>query len=394
MVGVEPNEQWMKEALALAERGRGWVEPNPMVGAVVVRGGAMVGRGWHGRFGGPHAEINALDDAGPDAISNASDLTMVVTLEPCAHTGKTPPCTDALIRAGVPRVVVAMVDPNPAVAGKGITQLRNAGIEVVVGVCEDQARRLNEPFVKRMTTGRPWVIAKWAQTLDGKIATATGDSKWISNDASRRHVHELRARVDAVVAGVGTVIADDPRLTARDVEVRRTARRVVVDRDLRTPIDAKITTCDQAPTTFVTRAAAMNREAKKVAAWRERGVDFFTMESETGQTTSSHGNRLPLGPMLDHLAEAYDATNVLVEGGAGLIGSLLDQDLVDQVLTFIAPKLVGDAAALDALTGLSCETIASARTLVLRDVARFGDDVMVDYRAKDLAPSPSGRGPG
>lgn len=380
MVGVEPNEKWMNEALSLAGRGRGRVEPNPMVGAAVVRGGRVIGRGWHERYGGPHAEINALDDAISAASSTRDALTVVVTLEPCCHTGKTGPCTDALIAAGVSRVVVAMVDPNPSVAGKGIAQLRDAGIEVVVGVCEEQARRLNEPFIKRMTTGLPWIIAKWAQTLDGKIATATGDSQWISNEQSRRYVHEMRGRVDAIVVGVGTVIADNPRLTARDVEVHRTARRVVVDRDLRTPMDAKVTTCDRAPTTFITRASAMDREDKKVATWRRRGVDFFVMKPESRQVAALRNNRLPLRSMFEHLAVEYDATNALVEGGAGLIGSLLDQDLVDRVLAFVAPKLVGDAAALDALTGLSCETIASARTLVLRDVLRLENDVMLDYR--------------
>lgn len=228
----------MYQALALAEQGQGWVEPNPMVGCVLVKDGRELGRGYHQQFGGPHAEVNALEDA-KKRSEEVCGATVYLTLEPCSHFGKTPPCADALIQAQVARVVVAMVDPDPRVSGRGIERLREAGIEVVVGVCQPQAQQLNEPFTKRVTTGLPWVIVKWASTLDGKVATHTGHSKWISSPASRKLVHDIRARVDAVMVGIGTVLVDDPQLTARGVAVKRVARRVVIDPELRMPPPSK-----------------------------------------------------------------------------------------------------------------------------------------------------------
>src|SRR5436309_2908852 len=213
----------MHRALELAERGRGFVEPNPLVGAVLVRDGQVVGEGWHQRYGQAHAEVNALSAAG----EAARGATLYVTLEPCCHHGKTPPCTDAVLKAGVARVVVAMADPFPKVSGGGLAILRAAGVEVHVGLCEPEARELNAPYLKLLRTGRPWVHAKWAMTLDGKIATRTGDSKWISGEESRRRVHELRGRMDAILVGRGTVVADDPLLTARPAGPRVAARVVV-----------------------------------------------------------------------------------------------------------------------------------------------------------------------
>src|SRR5829696_4653150 len=213
----------MTRALGLAGRGRGWVEPNPLVGAVVVRDGRVVGEGWHQKFGQAHAEVNALNQAG----EAARGTTLYVTLEPCNHFGKTPPCTTAVIGAGVRRVVSAMLDPFPQVAGQGASRLREAGIVVEVGVGEAAARQLNAPYLKRLRTGRPWVHAKWAMTLDGKIATRTGRSKWITGEAARRRVHELRGRVDAILVGRGTLVADDPLLTARPPGPRTPARVVL-----------------------------------------------------------------------------------------------------------------------------------------------------------------------
>src|SRR5437763_14170321 len=203
---TDTDATWLRHARTLAERGRGAVEPNPLVGAVVIRDGQLVGEGWHQRYGGPHAEINALAAAG----GGARGATLYVTLEPCCHHGKTPPCTDAVLRAGIRRVVAAMPDPFPQVAGKGAALLRAAGVTVEFGLCEAEARRLNAPYLKLLGTGRPYVHAKWAMSLDGKIATRTGDSKWISNDAARRRVHELRGRMDAILVGIGTALADDP----------------------------------------------------------------------------------------------------------------------------------------------------------------------------------------
>jgi diaminohydroxyphosphoribosylaminopyrimidine deaminase/5-amino-6-(5-phosphoribosylamino)uracil reductase len=335
---MSEDERFMRKAIGLARRGEGRVEPNPMVGAVLVRGGTMAAIGYHRRFGGPHAEVDCLGRTAPgDAVGG----TLYVTLEPCCHTGKTGPCTEAVIASGVRRVVVGTVDPSPHASGRGIARLREAGIDVAVGVCEAEARELIAPFVKRVTTGLPWVIAKWAQTLDGKIATADGDSKWISGEASRRIVHELRARVDAVMVGVGTVIADDPSLTARDVKVRRVARRVIVDPHGRTPAHARVRQSPP-PTSFI-------------------GDD--------------------LRGSLQQLA-AEGATNVLVEGGATLLGHLFAQGLVDEAMVFIAPKVLGDAAALDAVRGRSVARIADAWPLSLREVRRVGDDVMLRLRAQ------------
>src|SRR5262245_9206127 len=231
----ETDWPWMQRALALAERGRGFVEPNPLVGAVVVRDGRGVGEGWHQRFGKAHAEVHALTAAG----ELARDATLYVTLEPCCHHGKTPPCTDAILEAGIRRAVVAMLDPFPQVSGQGAAILRAAGIGVEVGDCEPEARRLNAPYLKLLATGRPYVHAKWAMSLDGRIATRTGDSKWISSDASRARVHELRGRMDAIVVGIGTVLADDPLLTARPPG-QRTLTRIVLDSHGRTPRTAQL----------------------------------------------------------------------------------------------------------------------------------------------------------
>src|SRR5262249_38998319 len=231
---MDPTEwQWMRRALELAERGRGQVEPNPLVGAVVVRAGQAVGEGWHQHFGEAHAEVHALGAAG----EAARDATLYVTLEPCCHHGKTPPCTDAILRAGIRRVVAAMTDPFPQVAGQGVAMLRAGGVEVAVGLGEAEARRLNAPYLKLLAAGRPYVHAKWAMTLDGKIATRTGDSKWISNEAARQRVHALRGRMDAILVGIDTVLADDPQLTARPPGPR-TPTRIILDSRGRLPSDS------------------------------------------------------------------------------------------------------------------------------------------------------------
>jgi diaminohydroxyphosphoribosylaminopyrimidine deaminase/5-amino-6-(5-phosphoribosylamino)uracil reductase len=369
------DEAWMYQALALAERGRGRVEPNPMVGCVLVKDGLEIGRGFHEHYGGPHAEVQAIDDA-KTRNETTSGATAYVTLEPCSHFGKTPPCADALVEAHVARVVVAMIDPHDRVAGRGVERLREAGIEVTLGVCEPQARRLNEPFIKRVTTGLPWVTAKWASTLDGKVATHTGHSKWISSPASRRFVHELRARVDAIMVGVGTVLADDPQLTARDVEIKRVARRVVVDPELRTPAPSQLalgSAPGEPPVTFALGREVYDGPMQRVKDYAEHGIELMPLARRENQY-------LELEPLLRHLADAHNATNVLVEGGAALIGSMVAQGLVDQVLAFVAPKLLGDERATPALTGLSRDSIDESTKLKLIDIRRIDDDVLLDYR--------------
>eukprot|EP00752_Nemacystus_decipiens_P014084 g12520.t1 len=367
----------MYQALALAEQGRGLVEPNPMVGCVLVRDGHELGRGYHEQFGGPHAEVQAMRDA-DGRRESARGATAYVTLEPCSHHGKTPPCADALVEAQVARVVVAMVDPNPRVAGRGIERLREAGIEVVVGVCQSQAQQLNEPFAKRVTTGLPWVTVKWASTLDGKVATHTGHSKWISSPASRRLVHEVRGRVDAVMVGVGTVLADDPQLTARDVDIKRTARRVVIDPELRMPRQSKLALggeSDGPPVTIGICSDVYNGPSQRVQDYADHGISFMPLPR-------LENHYLEIEPLLRHLAEAHNATNVLVEGGAALIGSMLDQGMVDQVLAFVAPKLLGDERGTPAVTGQLRNTIDESTLLELRDVQRIDEDVLLDYRVK------------
>src|SRR4051812_26685587 len=299
------DADYMARALELAARGRGAVEPNPLVGAVVVRDGQIVGEGWHEQFGHAHAEVNALNQAGDRA--RGSDL--YVTLEPCCHFGKTPPCTEAVIRAGVRRVVSAMLDPFPEVAGRGAARLRAAGIVVEVGVGEAAARRLNAPYLKRLRTGRPWVHAKWAMTLDGKIATRTGASKWITGEAARARVHELRGRMDAVIVGKGTLLADDPLLTARPPGPRTATRVVLTATGDGMPASCRLLeTVDAAPVLVVTAPRATTR----LAGWRARGAEVLELPPDPDGT-------LGVQSVLTELGQR-GMTNVLVEGGANTLG--------------------------------------------------------------------------
>lgn len=381
------DQTHMLRAITLARQGEGAVEPNPMVGCVIARNGQMLGEGWHQQFGQAHAEVNALQ-ACRDAGHDPAGATAYVTLEPCAHHGKTPPCAEALIAAKLSRVVVAVVDPHDKVDGKGIALLREAGITVDVGTAAAEAGELIEPFAKCLRTGLPWVIAKWAQTLDGRIATATGDSKWITGELSRDAVHTQRGRVDAIVIGISTAIADDATLTARpgdSTRIKRIARRIVVDPRFRLP-DASnlLTTLDAAPVTIAVSQHWFeqgDRHAKaRVHRWRERGVEFVTLPDSDGSEPHGDGRALSLRPLLAHLARTHQATNVLVEGGATLMGRLFEQNLVDELHAYVAPRLVGDARAIPVLQGLQCKAIADSRGLTLRDIERFNDDVLLKYR--------------
>jgi diaminohydroxyphosphoribosylaminopyrimidine deaminase/5-amino-6-(5-phosphoribosylamino)uracil reductase len=349
----------MHQALALAARGRGSVEPNPMVGAVVVRDGQVVGSGYHQRFGGPHAEVFALQQAG----EQARGATLYVTLEPCCHHGKTPPCTRAIIEAGISRVVAAMADPFPRVAGGGFAELRSAGIEVELGPCEAEARRLNAPYLTLLAKGRPWVIAKWAMTLDGKIATRTGDSKWISNEASRRRVHELRGRVDAIITGSGTALADDPLLTARPPGPRKAAR-IVLDRRGRLPLTSQLVrTAHEVPTILVTASNAFAGTACEVLS--------------------------PLNPheLLAELGRRR-MTNVMLEAGQGVIGTFLACGLIDEVHAFIAPRLIGGQEALSPIGGLGAERIAEGYRVSVEAVEVVEGDLFVRGLVLPAQPPP------
>jgi diaminohydroxyphosphoribosylaminopyrimidine deaminase/5-amino-6-(5-phosphoribosylamino)uracil reductase len=339
-------------ALNLAERGRGWVEPNPLVGAVVVRDLEEVGEGWHQKFGEAHAEVSALSQAG----AKARGATLYVTLEPCCHVGKTPPCTDAIVAAGIKRVVAAMSDPFPQVAGSGLAKLREAGIEVEVGVHEAEARRLNAPYLTLLTKHRPYVHAKWAMTLDGRIATRTGQSKWISGEESRRRVHELRGRMDAIIVGAGTVRADNPLLTARPAGPRL-ATRIVLTKSGDLPDECQLLdTIRQAP---VMIAGPQQTEITFL------GLDHVKVESITA--------------LLEELGRRR-FTNVLVEGGTGVLGAFHDARLIDEFHVFIAPKLVGGKRALGPIGGKGATKLADGLNLAEWTCERSGDDWYVHGR--------------
>jgi len=353
------DETWMRRALELAERGRGAVEPNPLVGAVVVRYGKLVGEGWHQKYGQAHAEVNALDAAG-DAARGA---TLYVTLEPCCHSGKTPPCTDAVLRAGVARVVAAIIDPFPQVAGDGAAILRAAGLAVEIGLCEAEARRLNAPYLTLLLKKRPYVHAKWAMTLDGKIATTSGDSKWISSEASGRLVHELRGRMDAIVVGIGTVVADDPLLTARPPGPR-TPMRIVLDSRLRFPSESQLGRTAREIPVLVVVAEPVNPE--RVTAVASLAIEVLCMPACDG--------RPDVNALLQELGRRR-FTNLLLEGGSGVFGSFLDAQAIDELHVLVAPKLVGGSTAPSPGGGRGIAAMADALSLAEWHVETVGKDV-------------------
>ena len=360
MIATADDHRWMARALELAERGLFTTTPNPRVGCVIVRGGECVGEGWHVRAGEPHAEVHALAMAG-DA---ARDATAYVTLEPCSHHGRTPPCAEALVRAGVARVVAAMQDPNPLVAGRGLARLREAGIETLAGVLEAEARELNIGFVSRMTRGRPWLRLKAAATLDGKTALENGVSQWITGDDARRDAHRWRARSCAVLTGIGTVRDDDPQLNVRAIPTERQPLRIVVDARLDTPLNAKL--LDGGP---VLIAAAVDDPAR-IAALRHRGADVVVLPNQ--------GGKVDLPALLAELGRR-GINEVLAESGFKLNGSLLREGCVDELILYLAPALVGDAArGLFNLPGLS--SLADKRELAFRDVRLVGRDLRIIAR--------------
>jgi diaminohydroxyphosphoribosylaminopyrimidine deaminase/5-amino-6-(5-phosphoribosylamino)uracil reductase len=354
---------YTRRALELAELGRGRVEPNPLVGAVLVRDGSVVGEGWHQAFGGPHAEVIALGAAG----ESARGATLYVTLEPCCHQGKTPPCTDALIAAGVARVVAALEDPFPEVAGQGAARLRDAGVTVDLGACADDARRQNAPYLKLLAQARPYVHAKWAMSLDGKIATRTGDSKWISNEASRHRAHELRGRMDGIVVGIGTVLADDPLLTARPPGPR-VAARIVLDSKARMPLTAQLVqTAGQTPTLVVVSAAA---PAERIDSLRRAGCEILIPSPD-------HDGTPRIAPLLEELGKRR-WTNLLVEGGSEVLGRFLDADAIDEVHVFMAPRLIGGGHGKTPVAGRGVDLIADTWKLARQKIELLDGDIYVN----------------
>jgi len=364
----------MRRALRLAARGRGRVEPNPMVGCVLVRGGRVLSEGWHRRFGGPHAEVDALRRLAKSGAS-ARGATAYVTLEPCHYHGKTPPCVVALLAAGVKRVVAAMCDPNPRVLGGGFAVLRAAGVEVEEGVLREAAARLNAPFAKWITRGRPWVIAKWAQSLDGRIATRTRDSRWISDEAARAHAHAVRGRMDAIVVGVGTVLRDDPLLTCRDAPLRRVATRVVLDAQLRTPPRAKLVrTAREIPTMIFCAADAA---AERAGLLERAGCEIVTVRVDRRGGVS-------LDAVLERLGAAQ-MTNVLIEGGGTVLGRVFDERIADEVHAYIAPRLIGGLEALSSLEGIGAARVADSLELAEARMRKLGSGWLLEGRFADPA---------
>jgi diaminohydroxyphosphoribosylaminopyrimidine deaminase/5-amino-6-(5-phosphoribosylamino)uracil reductase len=373
------DNRYMALALALAARGQGFVEPNPMVGCVLVRNDQIIGEGFHERFGGPHAEINALhsatDAARFGAAASAAGATAYVTLEPCCHHGKTPPCTQALIRAGIGRAVIAVEDPFPEVAGRGIAELRAAGIQCDVGVQAGHANWLLAPYRKLMATGRPWLIAKWAMTLDGKFATRTGQSQWISSEASRAMVHQLRGRVDAIVVGSGTARADDPLLTARPADcsdLKRVATRVVVDSTASLALESRLVQTARDVPLLVAAGEAAPADAHQ--RLKDAGADVFVC------TGSTHGERLDA--LLAELGRRR-MTNVLVEGGSRLLGTLFDTRAIDELHVFIAPKLAGGESAPGPVGGAGIHRMRDAVRLADIAIEELEGDIYVHGRLRN-----------
>jgi len=359
---ARPDPRFMREALRLAALGWGRTSPNPMVGAVVAKRGRVVGRGYHHRAGEAHAEVLALQEAG----GRTRGAELYVNLEPCAHQGKTPPCTKALIAAGVSKVVAAMCDPNPLVNGRGLRALKRAGIETEVGLLGEEASQLNEAYVKHITTGRPFGILKCAMTLDGKIATRTGESRWITSSALRRVVHHLRLGADAILTGSRTVMADDPELTVRrSGRVIKSPLRVVLDTRGRCSPEAAVFTDGKASTLLATT----NQVAKSVLEQlHQQGVEVLILPEREG--------RVDLESLLKRLAER-GVTSLLVEGGGILGAAAIAAGMVDKVICFIAPKIVGGKDAPTPIEGRGVADMADALELRRVNIRRLGDEVII-----------------
>ena len=349
--------QYMQLALDLAKSALGKTNPNPLVGAVIVKDDMIVGTGLHRKAGEPHAEVHAFQMAG----DHAKGATLYVTLEPCSHFGKTPPCANLVKDSGVARVVVAMEDPNPAVAGRGIKLLRDAGIEVEVGVLKEEAYRLNERFIHNMLTNRPFVVSKTAMTLDGKIATVTGHSQWITSEEARENVHHLRDQMDGILVGIGTVLADNPSLTTRLLDREgKNPTRIILDRTLRTPLDFNVCNTTVAPTIIVTEELD---EAKQLP-YKEAGVQLVTM---------------PLHNLHAVLEKLYEMgiTDILVEGGGKINAAFLAADLFDKFIIYAAPKILGGQQSITPFTGINLQSMNDAAPLVFDDVRLIGPDLRI-----------------
>jgi len=368
------HETLMRAAIRLARRGAGRVSPNPMVGAVIAKRGTIIGRGFHRSYGGPHAEVHALTQAGR-AARNAD---LYVNLEPCCHQGKTPPCVPAIVQHGIRRVFVGMVDPNPAVHGKGIAALRRAGLAVEVGLLEPECRRLNEHSIAFITPGMPFVILKAAMSLDGKIATAGGESQWITGPEARRHAHLVRSQVDAVMVGIGTVRADDPQLTVRLAgRAGRNPQRVVIDPGLRIPRAARLLqTARETKTIIATDSARI--DTPRARAITKLGAELLGLPLISG--------RIDCRALLRALA-ARNIASLLIEGGAETSAAALEAGVVHKVLFYYAPKIIGGRTALSGIGGIGPARLADAARIERVSVSRLQDDFLIEGYLKPCLPA-------
>jgi diaminohydroxyphosphoribosylaminopyrimidine deaminase / 5-amino-6-(5-phosphoribosylamino)uracil reductase len=372
---TDTDKAHLARAIELARRGAGSVKPNPVVGAVVARGEEGLGEGWHEEFGGAHAEVNAIEACG---LEDLGEATLYVSLEPCCHEGKTPPCTDAILQAGIKRLVVASDDPTEKASGRGLGILRDEGVEVILadGELAAGARLLNQAFRKHARVGRPWVLFKSAMTLDGKVATRSGDSKWISGEDSRELAHRWRAAVDAVVVGIGTALADDPQLTARPdgllAELGTQPRRVVFDSLARLPPSSQLVlAAAEIPLTVIVSRAAARADTEALEA---AGVQVLVATGENEPARVRSG--------LDQLG-SLGVTSVLLEGGPHLAGAFLDAGEIDEIRLFLAPLLLGGSAARDPLEGEGVERISEALRAITFDCESIGEDLLISARVRE-----------
>lgn len=360
--------RYMKRALELAKGVVGYTNPNPLVGAVIVKGDRIIGEGYHKIYGGYHAEINAFLNANEDV----KGATMYITLEPCSHYGKTPPCAKAIVEKGIKKVILALNDPNPIVAGRGIKILEDAGIEIVTGVLEEEGKKLNEIFIKYITTKIPFVIMKTAMTMDGKIATRTNASKWITGELSRKHVHELRHRVAGIMVGIGTVLADDPSLTTRFEDSKGCDPiRIIVDSSARIPLEAKVLNLESDKGTII--AVTEKADKEKIKMLEKKGAEVIVTPSKKG--------RVDLSLLMKKLGERK-IDSILLEGGSELNYAALEESIVDKVHSFIAPKIIGGNTAKTPVGGQGKAYMEDAINLEHIDIHRFGDDIMVESYIK------------
>lgn len=364
------HHSYMQRALYLAQKAKGQTSPNPLVGSVIVKAGEIVGEGYHRKAGEPHAEILALNEAG----EKANGATLYCNLEPCRHYGRTPPCCQAIINSKIKEVVIAVQDPNPLTVGEGIELLKGHGIAVTVGILEEEARRVNEVFFKYITTSTPFVVMKIATSLDGKIATYTGDSRWISSETSRTYVHQWRSELDAVMVGVNSVIKDDPLLTTRLV-IGRNPKRIVVDSHLRIPTDSKVlTTLDEAPTIVATTTQVSPR---KISSLESLGAEVLVVPEIDGLVSMKH--------LMQELGKK-EITSVLLEGGSSLIASALHEGVVDKAYFFLAPKLIGGKKAPGAIGGQGVQLVSEAVALSDLCFENIDSDILISGYIKKCSP--------